>query len=205
MGVPGLNALAAFGLAALAGPLLLVVIVVVGAVQLLEERLCVGRHVPVVEERVLLQPDVDERRLKVVLEVLHDAPEDGANEPLLLRVFHHVLLELVVLEHGHARLELLDVDDDLPLERPGLEPVCDGPRHLFDDCLYSYCHCFSPKWLSGFVVRRLNQPSSLLWTATLCTSPRAAMTTTRNVRPALISGSGSPVIGMRPMDIAMLT
>ena len=31
------------------------------------------------------------------------------------------------------------------------------------------------------------------------------MMTTRNVRPALTSGSGRPVIGMSPMDIAMFT
>ena len=46
---------------------------------------------------------------------------------------------------------------------------------------------------------------SSLWMLTLCTTPSAAMRTMRNVRPALMKGRGSPVMGMSPIDIATLT
>ena len=112
VGEPFAAALAALALLlAVAGraQLLLVVLVVL---VLVEEGLLVGRHVPVVQKGVLLQADIDERRLEVVLEVLHASLEDAADEPLVLGMFDHVLLEPTVLHHRHTRFETLHVDDD---------------------------------------------------------------------------------------------
>ena len=60
----------------------------------------------------------------------------------------------------------------------------------------------------------LNTPSLKIWTRTGAvdyilnvkrgTMPSAASSITRNVLPALMNGRGSPVIGIRPIDIAML-
>ena len=84
------------------------------------------------EERVLLEADVHEGGLEVVLEVLDAAAEDAAHEAFLVGVLDHVLFETAVLEDGDARLELLDVDDDLALDLLLSEKACD----LLDDCLY---------------------------------------------------------------------
>ena len=111
-GLPAAVLLAAVLPAALVGLLVLVVVV--------EERVVVGVHVPVVEERVLAHADVDERGLEVVLQILDAAPEDGADEALVGRVLDLELLEAAVLEDGDARLELLGVDDDLAREMVGL-------------------------------------------------------------------------------------
>ena len=83
------------------------------------------------EECVLRQADIDERGLKVVFEVLHAPLEDGADEPLLFRVFDHVLFQTAVLHDGDARFELFDVDDDLSFELWLAEPVDDFFEHSF--------------------------------------------------------------------------
>ena len=75
------------------------------------------------QEGVLLEPDVDEGGLKIVLEILHATLEDAADEPFLLGVLDHELLETSVLEDRDAGLELLDVDDDLALHLRALQPV----------------------------------------------------------------------------------
>ena len=94
-----------------------------GIVVIVEKRVRVRRHVPVMEEGVLLQSDVDERGLQVVFEVLDAALEDAADEAFLLRMLDHELLKATVLHDGDARLELFDVDDDLALHLGALEPV----------------------------------------------------------------------------------
>ena len=67
------------------------------------------------EKRVLLEPDVDERRLKIVLQILHAALEDASDKPLLLTVLDHELLEATVLHYRHARFEFLYVYNDFAL------------------------------------------------------------------------------------------
>ena len=123
-------ALAVLALAVLALAVL-AALLVVPVVDLVEEGVEVGLHVPVVEEGVLLESDVDEGGLQVVLQVLDAALEDAADEPLVLGVLDHELLEPAVLHHRDARLELLDVDDDLAPDLVSSEPACD----LADDCL----------------------------------------------------------------------
>ena len=134
----GLIALAPLSLAVLAA---LVVVVV----RLVEELLEVGGHVPVVEERVLLEADVDEGGLEVVLEVLDASAEDAAHEALLVGMLDHVLFEAPVFEDGDAGLELFDVDDDFSLDLLLLEEAND----LVDDGLDDGCHLFSfLEWIS---------------------------------------------------------
>ena len=61
------------------------------------------------QERVLLEPNVDERRLEIVLEVL-DAPlEYAPHEALGLRVLDHELLEAAVFKDRDAGFELFHV------------------------------------------------------------------------------------------------
>ena len=86
-----------------------------------KKRVRIRRHVPVVEKRVLLEPDVDERGLQVVLQVLHASLEDAADKPFLLGMLDHELLEASVLENGDPGLQLLDVDDDFALHLGALE------------------------------------------------------------------------------------
>ena len=111
----------------LAPALLLLLLVVV----IVQERVRIRRHVPIVEKRVLLQPDVDERRLQIVLQVLHASLEDAPDQPLLLRMLDHELLEPAILQNGYARLEFLDVDDDLALHLRALEPTEQIDHFLF--------------------------------------------------------------------------
>ena len=85
-------------------------------VLVVEARLVVREHVPVVQEGVLPHADVHEGGLQVVLQVL-DAPlEDGAHQPLVRGVLHLELLEVAVLDDGDARLKLLGVHDDFALD-----------------------------------------------------------------------------------------
>ena len=136
----GLVALASLALAVFAA---LVVVVL----RLVEELLEVGGHVPVVEERVLLEADVDEGGLEVVLEVLDAAAEDAAHEAFLVGVLDHVLLETPVFEYGDACLELFDVDDDFSFDLLLLEEAHD----FVDDGLDDGCHLFSfLEWFSDW-------------------------------------------------------
>ena len=94
-----------------------------GFVIVIQKRVRIGGHVPVVQKRVLGESDVDEGRLQVVLQVLDAALEHAADETLLFGVLHHVFLEPSVLKHGDARLQFLDVDDDFALQLRALEPA----------------------------------------------------------------------------------
>ena len=121
--------------AALAALSALAALRVVGfaVVNLVQEGVDVGLHVPVVEEGVLLEADVDERGLQVVLQVL-DAPlEDAAHQAFVLRVLDHVLLQTSVLQHRDARFELFDVHDDLAFDLVPLEPVPDRAHDCLND------------------------------------------------------------------------
>ena len=109
VGEPLTAALAALALLFGLAKLFLVVLVVL---VLVEEGILVGRHVPIVQKGVLLQADIDERRLEVVLEVLHAALENAADQPLDFGMFDPVFFEPTVLHHRHARFETLHVDDD---------------------------------------------------------------------------------------------
>ena len=74
-----------------------------------KKRVRIGRHVPVVQKRVLLEADVDERRLEIVLEVL-DAPlEYAPDEPLGLWVLDHEFLEAAVFKDRDAGFEFFHV------------------------------------------------------------------------------------------------
>ena len=64
------------------------------------------------EERVLLEPDIDEGGFEAVFEVADFAFEDAADEALLGRAFDGEFLELAVFEHGDAGFERLGIDDD---------------------------------------------------------------------------------------------
>lgn len=72
-----------------------------------------GDDVPVVEEGVFLEADIDEGGLEAVLEVFDFAFEDAADEALLFGAFDGEFLELAVFEDGDAGFEGLGVDDDL--------------------------------------------------------------------------------------------
>ena len=85
-------------------------------VLVVEARLVVGVHVPVVEEGVLAETDVHEGGLEVVFEVLDAALVDGADEALLGGVFDLEVLEAAVFEDGDAGFEGLGVDDDFALD-----------------------------------------------------------------------------------------
>ena len=63
------------------------------------------------EVGVALQADVDEGGVHAGQDVLDDALEDGADDPLL--ALDAVLGQLAVLEEGDAGLAVGDVDDDL--------------------------------------------------------------------------------------------
>ena len=135
------------GLVALALSLAVLAALVVVVVRLVEELLEVGGHVPVVEEGVLLEADVDEGGLEVVLEVLDASAEDAAHEALLVGVLDHVFLEASVFEDGDAGFEFLDVDDDFALDFLLLEEAND----FVDDCLDDGCHLFSfLEWISDW-------------------------------------------------------
>ena len=81
----------------------------------LEAGVLVGDHIPVMEERILLQPDVDERRLQVVLQILDPPLEDAPHESLLHRVLHLELLHPAVLNHGNAGFQFLNVHHNFAL------------------------------------------------------------------------------------------
>ena len=71
-----------------------------------------GNGVPEVEERVLVEADIDEHRLEAGLDVVDAALEDAADDVLVALAFDGVFLEHAVLEQGDAAFEFLDVDDD---------------------------------------------------------------------------------------------
>ena len=85
-------------------------------VVLVEAGLVVRVHVPVVEEGVLAEADVDEGGLEVVFEVLDAALEDGADEALRVGVLDLEVLEVAVLQDGDAGFQGFGVDDDLALD-----------------------------------------------------------------------------------------
>ena len=67
------------------------------------------------KESVLLETDVDERRLQVVLKVLNAPLEHASDQALFFRMLHHELLESPVFHDGNARLQFFDVNYDLAL------------------------------------------------------------------------------------------
>ena len=85
-------------------------------VLVVEARLIVREHVPIVQKCVLLESDVHERGLEVVFEVLDAALVDGAHQPFVRGMLHLELLEVAVFDDGDARLKLFGVDDDLALD-----------------------------------------------------------------------------------------
>ena len=64
------------------------------------------------QERVLLEPDIDERGLEAVFEVPDFALEHAADQALFGRALDGEFLEPAVFEHGDAGFERLGVDDD---------------------------------------------------------------------------------------------
>ena len=71
-----------------------------------------GHNVPIMKERVLLEPDVHKGRFEIVLEVAHFAFEDAADQPFLGGPLDVELLEPAFFENGHAGFQRFGVDDD---------------------------------------------------------------------------------------------
>ena len=101
----------------------LFLLAVLRVIVVIQERIRIRCHVPVVQERVLLESDVDEGGLQVVLQVLHTPLEYAPDESFLLRMLDHEFLETSVLKDRDAGFELLDIDDDLSLHPRALQPV----------------------------------------------------------------------------------
>ena len=72
----------------------------------------VGHDIPVVEEGVLLETDVHERRFQSIFEITHLAFEDAADKTLLCGAFDVEFLKLAVLRDSDARFKGLSIDDD---------------------------------------------------------------------------------------------
>ena len=64
------------------------------------------------DKGVLFHADVNEGRLKTILQILNFALEDTADDAILGRPLDVELLEVAVFEDGDARLEALRVNDD---------------------------------------------------------------------------------------------
>src|ERR1017187_5037480 len=71
-----------------------------------------GNDVPVMEEGVLLETDVDESRFQARLKVADLPLEHAGDDPRLGGALDGELLELALFEHGDAVLQRLGVDDD---------------------------------------------------------------------------------------------
>ena len=71
-----------------------------------------GNDVPIVQERVLLEPDIDECGLEPGLQVFDAALEHAGDDSRLGRPLDAELFELAVFEHGDPVLQRLGVDDD---------------------------------------------------------------------------------------------
>src|SRR5207253_3496545 len=72
-----------------------------------------GRNnVPVVQERVFLEADIDESSFKAVFKVLNLAFENAAYEAFVTRALNRELLELAVLQHRHPNFQGFRVNDD---------------------------------------------------------------------------------------------
>ena len=76
-----------------------------------------------VEEAVLLEADLDERRLHARQDVVDDTEVDVAGDRPALRPLEVDLGDLVVLEHGDALLTGVDGDEQLPLRLRERRPL----------------------------------------------------------------------------------
>lgn len=72
--------------------------------------------VPVVQERVFLEADVDERGFQAGFEVFDLALEDAGDDLFLARALDGEFFEHAAFHDGDAILESLGVDDDLLVE-----------------------------------------------------------------------------------------
>ena len=64
------------------------------------------------EKGVFLEADVDKHGLEALLDVFHAPLVDGADDVAVRDALDVVFFELSVLEHGHAFLEFLGVDNE---------------------------------------------------------------------------------------------
>src|SRR5437867_1592126 len=77
-----------------------------------------GAAVPVMQEGALFKTDVHKGSLQTVLQVLDFAFENAADKAFVTGAFDGEFLEFALLEHGHAGLEGLGVNDDFLVEFP---------------------------------------------------------------------------------------
>ena len=72
-----------------------------------------GRNdVPVMQERIFLEADVDEGGFESVFEIAHFAFENAADETFVGGAFDGEFFELAVFQNGDAGFEGFGVDDD---------------------------------------------------------------------------------------------
>ena len=84
-----------------------------GALDLLDAAVERRRErVPEMQEGIFLEADVHEHRLEAVLDVLHAALEDAADDVAVGFALDGVFLEDAALEERHAALELFGIDDE---------------------------------------------------------------------------------------------
>ena len=102
-------------------------------VNALVERL--GNDVPVVQERIFFEADVDERGFQAGLQIFDLALEDAGDDLFFCRALDGELLELAVLHDGDAIFERLGVDNDFFVEFPGAarQQLLCFSNDLFDD------------------------------------------------------------------------
>jgi hypothetical protein len=78
-----------------------------------------GDDIPVMEEGVFFEADIDEGGLEAVFEVLDAAFEDAADQAFVVGSFDGEFLEAAVLEDGDAGFEGFGIDDDLLVDLAG--------------------------------------------------------------------------------------
>ena len=102
-------------------------------VNALVERL--GDDIPVVQERILFEANVDERGFQSGLQIFDLALEDAGDDLFFCCALDGELFELAVLHDGDAIFESLGVDDDFFVEFPGAarQQLLCFSNDLFDD------------------------------------------------------------------------
>jgi len=87
-------------------------------------------NIPVVQKRVLLEPDVHKGRFEAVFQIADLAFEDAADQPLFGGAFDGELFEAAFFGDGDAGFEGFRVDDDFLVD--ALDGL-DQPLNLFDE------------------------------------------------------------------------